>query len=153
MKRVYSPNNEIDLAFIKGILDGEGISYFVLNDHFGSLQIGPQIPLYNQRAVMVDEVDEKKAKELIEDYLSSIQSEVTEKVSSYSLGEKIRMFAEISLFGWIMPGKPWGMARGFRRRDTASLIICSAIVISMFLAILWFAYLGGKSDVKVIPNH
>jgi hypothetical protein len=45
MKKVYSPQNEVDLSLIRSFLDGAGIRYFVHNDHFGSLRIGPVIEL------------------------------------------------------------------------------------------------------------
>lgn len=45
MKKLYSPNNDSELALIKSILDGEGIPYFVHNDHFGTLKVGPKIEL------------------------------------------------------------------------------------------------------------
>ena len=57
MIKVYTPQNEVDLLIIRSFLEGEGIKYFVHNDHFGSLRIGPVIELYNAKTLMVDEVD------------------------------------------------------------------------------------------------
>jgi hypothetical protein len=53
MKKLYKPENEMELCLIKSIFESEGIRYFVLNDYFGSLYIGPQIDLYNARIFMV----------------------------------------------------------------------------------------------------
>ena len=55
MKKLYSPNNDSELALIKSILDGEGIQYFVHNDHFGTLKVGPRIELLNAKTIMVAE--------------------------------------------------------------------------------------------------
>jgi len=55
MKKLYSPNNDSELVLIKSILDGEGIQYFVHNDHFGTLKVGPRIELFNAKTIMVAE--------------------------------------------------------------------------------------------------
>ena len=57
MIKLYSPQTEVDLALIRSILESEGIYFFVHNDHFGSLRIGPSIPLYNEKTFMVNEND------------------------------------------------------------------------------------------------
>ncbi len=49
MIKLYSPLSEVDLALIRGILEGDNISFYVHNDHFGSLRIGPAIKLYNAK--------------------------------------------------------------------------------------------------------
>jgi hypothetical protein len=49
MVKVYSPKGEIDLLMIRSFLEGDGISCFIHNDHFGSLRIGPIIELYKER--------------------------------------------------------------------------------------------------------
>src|ERR1700688_2776744 len=75
MINIYIPGNEVELAFIKGILDGEHIPYFVRSDYFGSMKVGPQIPFYNQKAVLVDERYAKRASELVNDFLEKIHAE------------------------------------------------------------------------------
>ena len=52
MKKLYSPKNDAELAVIRSILDGEGIQYFVHNDHFGTLQVGPPIDLFTNRRLI-----------------------------------------------------------------------------------------------------
>jgi hypothetical protein len=53
MINLYSPNNEMELAMIKSILDAEDINYFVRNDNFGSMEVGPQIPLLNKKMILL----------------------------------------------------------------------------------------------------
>ena len=65
MKKLYSPENDSELAIIRSILDGEGIQYFVHNDHFGTLQVGPQIDLFNAKTIMVSEDQYERAKEIV----------------------------------------------------------------------------------------
>ena len=102
MKKLYSPKNEVELSLIKSIFDGEGIPYFVHNDHFGSLKIGPRISLFNEKTIMVDEKYFDHAKEIIEDFIQNVKSS---RSTEYSIFDKIRMVIEVFLFGWIMPGK------------------------------------------------
>lgn len=75
MIKLYKPENEVELSIIKSILESENITYFVHNDHFGSLMIGPQIDLYNARMIMVNEEYYERAKELIADFLNNIRKE------------------------------------------------------------------------------
>ncbi|MFH0764511.1 MAG: DUF2007 domain-containing protein, partial [Candidatus Omnitrophota bacterium] len=93
MIRVYSPRDEVELALIRSLLKSEGIQYFVHNDNFGSLNIGPKIELYNTKAVMVDEKDAERARELISDYLRTTKEGAAPE-QKYSLGDRIRMTLE-----------------------------------------------------------
>ena len=52
---LYSPQNEVELALLKSILESEHISYFVRNDNFGSLEVGPRIGLYNGKMIQVED--------------------------------------------------------------------------------------------------
>ncbi len=103
MVDLYSPSNEGELALIKSILDAEGINYFVKNDNFGSMEVGPRIELFNNKTVTVQSDQCERASELIKDYLA--QTAVAVEDEKYSLFDKIRMFVELLLFGWMMPGK------------------------------------------------
>lgn len=110
MIKLYSPQTEVDLALILSVLEGDGITFFVHNDHFGSLRIGPSIPLYNEKTIMVNEKDFSRASELISDYLKNTRSSYNSKPDStfkseYSLFDKIRVIIEFFLFSWIIPGK------------------------------------------------
>ena len=105
MKNLYCPRNEVELALIKSIFEGEGIHYFVHNDHFGSLEIGPQIELYNAKMIMVHEDQYERAKDILSDFLSNIAEDSADSKPQYSLSDKIRMIIETILFTWFIPGK------------------------------------------------
>jgi hypothetical protein len=105
MVKLYSPNNEVELAMIKSILDAEEINYFVQNDNFGSLEVGPQIALFNRRMIMVQDDQHERASELIKDYVHATTPKEDESERRYSLFDKIRMAIEVLLFGWLMPGQ------------------------------------------------
>jgi len=49
MIKLYSPHDLAELALIESILEEENIPYFIYNNHFGSLEIGPQIDMYNKK--------------------------------------------------------------------------------------------------------
>ena len=94
MKKLYSPNNDSELALIKSIIDGEGIQYFVHNDHFGTLKVGPRIELLNAKTIMVAEKHYEVSKEIIDDFLKNIQEASENTKSEYSIRDKIRMAIE-----------------------------------------------------------
>jgi hypothetical protein len=105
---LYSPDNEIELALIKGLLEGASIPFYVQNDHFGSLYIGPQIRLFNRKMVMVAPEYEAAAKEVLDDFLRHQQTRPEPPAGQEpkaSLPDKIRMFLEVLLFFWVVPGK------------------------------------------------
>ena len=105
MRKLYRPRNEVELTFIKSIFDGENIPYFVHNDNFGSLQIGPQIDLFNAKTIMVDEACYDRAKDLITDFLNNMDDDTEPAKATYSLADRIRMVLEALVFGWFVPGK------------------------------------------------
>lgn len=105
MINLYSPNSEMELAMIKSLLDAEEINYFVKNDNFGSMEVGPQIALFNKKMIMVQDNQHERSSELINDYLKNTAQKEDEPRQVYSLFDKIRMAIEILLFGWLMPGK------------------------------------------------
>ena len=105
MIELYSPENETELVLIKSILDGEGIEYHVRNDHFGSMEIGPRIELFNAKTILVREGHHDRAKEVISDFLNTTALKTKEKPPNYSLSDKIRMIFEVILFNWVMPGR------------------------------------------------
>ena len=105
MIELYSPANEVELALLKSVLDAEEINYFVRNDNFGSLEIGPKIELFNKKMIVVQDDQYEKAKELLADYLSTTENEVEQPEKKYSMSDFIRMGIEFLMFGWIMPGR------------------------------------------------
>ena len=89
---------------IRGILETENIHYFIHNDHFGSMRVGPQIELFNKKSIMVAAEHVERANELIASFLE-IQPNQEEVQEQYSLGQKLRMVLETLIFGWFIPGK------------------------------------------------
>lgn len=71
MIKLFSPANEAELALIRGLLDAEGIPYFVQNDHFGSLWAGPWVD-FNAKTVFVPEAYADQASRLVHDALGEI---------------------------------------------------------------------------------
>lgn len=102
---LYSPKNEVELALLKSILDAERISYFVRNDKFGSLEVGPRIGLFNAKMIEVQKDQYERAKELLTDYSEKTREDVKEPSKKYSMLDKLRMMLEFLFFGWIMPGR------------------------------------------------
>jgi len=150
MVNIYIPDNEIELAFIKGILDGEHIPYFVRSDHFGTMLVGLQIPMYNQKAVLVDERYAKRASELIKDFLEKIRAEDETTIGPrYSLVEKLRMFVETFAFGWTVPRK--GLSKSFPKTDVVPIFVSTAFVIAALLLLNWF--LKGFADFYKQNNY
>lgn len=105
MVNLYSPNSEMELAMIKSLLDAEEVNYFVKNENFGSMEVGPQIALFNKKMITVQDSQHERASELINDYLNKTACKADEPGQVYSLFDKIRMAIEVLLFGWLMPGK------------------------------------------------
>jgi len=108
---LYSPNDELELSMIRGLLDTNDIRYFVLNDYFGSMRVGPQIDLVNKKTIMVTPEDHARAKEVISNFLEGrIDDEGGE--TRFTAGQKLRMIVEALLFTWFIPGR--------KRRKTKS---------------------------------
>ncbi len=102
---LYSPTTEPEMALIKSILEEDNIYYFVRNEVFGSMEVGPRVDLFNKKTIMVKNDDYQRASELIADFLAEIAEQKSDAGAQYSLGDKIRMAIEALLFGWFMPGK------------------------------------------------
>ena len=106
MIKLYSPRDLAELTLIESILEGENIPYFIHNDHFGSLEVGPQIDIYNKKTIMVNEEYLERARELLQDFLASTKEDTTTR-PSYPIFDKIRMAFEALFFGWFIPGRHW----------------------------------------------
>ena len=70
MRKIFTPENEVDLALVRGLLEEAGIRYFVHNDHFGSLHVGLMVPLLSQKTIMVAPEDEGRAREIVAAFLA-----------------------------------------------------------------------------------
>jgi hypothetical protein len=64
MVKLAELHDEGQLALLKSLLDGNGILYFIQNEHFGSLYPGSASPL-NTRVVMVPEAELGRAGTLL----------------------------------------------------------------------------------------
>jgi len=104
MIKIYSPTDELELAMIRGVLDTEGIHYFVHNDHFGSMRVGPQIELLNKKTIMISPEDAELAKTIISDFLNRELPEETIE-EKYTASQKLRMILETLVFGWFIPAR------------------------------------------------
>ncbi|MDH3998152.1 MAG: DUF2007 domain-containing protein [Desulfuromonadales bacterium] len=109
MIKLYTPEDDVQLAMLKGIFESESIHFFVLNDNFGSMRPGLRIALYNKKTIMVHKQDHARAQELLRDFLVNIEcveeAEAGVELAEYSLFDKCRMVVEFLLFGWAMKGK------------------------------------------------
>ena len=100
MIKLYSPRNQAELALIESILEEDNIPYFIHNNHFGSLEIGPLIDIYNKKTIMIEEAHEERARELLQSFLADAAT-----IPPYSIFDKIRMAFETLFFGWFIPGR------------------------------------------------
>jgi hypothetical protein len=115
MIKLYSPRDAIELAPVESILEGENIPYFIHNDHFGSLEVGPQIDIFNKKTVMVNEEYEERARELLHDFFETTKENTT-TMPSYSISDKMRMILEALFFNWFVPGRPWKKKRNKKEK-------------------------------------
>ena len=111
MKVLCHPRTSSELAVVESLLTAEKLPYFVHNEHFGGLEIGPSIPLLNERAVLVDDEDFERATALVA--APPLQAEARERGSSVPVLSKVRMVLEVLLLGWLLPAQR-------RRRDGGS---------------------------------
>ena len=102
MRALCSPRSASDLAIVESLLRAEGITFFVHNEHFGAMEIGPSIPLVNERTVLVAEEDYDRAAEVVARPTDSCEeAPVRRPVSVFA---KLRMLLEVLAFVWIVPG-------------------------------------------------
>ena len=69
MKKLYIPNNESELTIIRSLLDSANIKYYIRNEYFGSLYIGPAIGSFNSKPIFVHEDHYKEAKEILSELI------------------------------------------------------------------------------------
>jgi hypothetical protein len=108
MQKIFTPENEIELIMVKGLLEAAQIPFYVQNDHFGGLYIGPQIQHFNQRAIMVAPEYAVRSKEIIAEFIATqqqVKPESSAQVERSPLLEKLRLLGEALLFCWIVPRK------------------------------------------------
>jgi hypothetical protein len=103
MKSIYKPRSQVELLMIKSVLVSEGIPFNVINDEFGSLEVGPQIGLFNERIIQVPEADADRAIELIQDFTTQTSS--VAPVENYSFYGKVFSIAKKWVLKLIRPEK------------------------------------------------
>ncbi|WP_176360043.1 DUF2007 domain-containing protein [Desulfosediminicola ganghwensis] len=103
MIKIYNPENEFDLIFIKSILMSENVNFYVHNDFFGSLRLGPPIELFNQKTIYVINEDVEKANELIEIYLENSYNNDGYYDEEEKLKVKLSVIIEFLIFRWFVP--------------------------------------------------
>jgi hypothetical protein len=101
----FSPNDGVELSMIRGLLESEGVNFYVQNDRSGSMEVGPRIDLINKKTVMVAPEDADRARHIITEFLESSIPEETGVVHQYTFGQKCRMILEAVLLCWFIPGR------------------------------------------------
>ncbi len=102
VKALCSPRSASELAVIESLLRAEGLQYFIHNNHFGALEVGPTIPLVNERTVFVADEAYERAASLIAQPVRPAGA--TSSRSHVSPLGKVRMLLEVLAFGWLFPG-------------------------------------------------
>jgi hypothetical protein len=105
MIELYSPRNEGELMLLKSIFQAAGIRFFVHNDAFGSLTVGPRIDRYNQKRIFIADADYRDAQELLQEFLVKTRDGREASPRPLPVREKIRLVVEFLVFGWIVPGR------------------------------------------------
>jgi hypothetical protein len=105
MTELYSPRSESELLVLRSVFDAAGLHYFVKNDLFGSLAVGPQIDHYNRKTVYVAAEDLDEARLLVLEFLERTAEPADLPREPLGLKDVLRMTVELLLFGWFMPGR------------------------------------------------
>ncbi len=102
---LYSPETEAQLLLLRSVLDDAGIYYFVKNDVFGSLALGPRIDHYNRKTVYVHPAEADDAQALLGEFLDKTALDDPAPAEDLRLTDVLRMVLEVLVFGWFMPGR------------------------------------------------
>ena len=94
------PRSPIELEIVRSLLESEGIDHFVHNEAFGSLYVGPMIPLFNEQIVMVPRSSLRHARALVAEPPADADEPEDDELTPL---EKLRMTLEVFFFGWIVP--------------------------------------------------
>jgi len=104
MIKIATPMNEAELITLRSLLEAEGIQYFVHNDNFGTMLVGPLISLYNAKAIMVPDEFAGRAREIVAELR---RPEATNIESTPGFLDRVRMVFEAVVFSWFVPGRRW----------------------------------------------
>ena len=72
MTRLLTPRDENELMMLRSVLECEGITYQIQNEHFGGLYPGLNIFALNERIIFVDESDYERAWVVARDFLKAV---------------------------------------------------------------------------------
>ena len=102
---LFSPRSEAELLLLRSVFDDAGIYFFVKNDAFGSLAVGPQIEHYNRKTIYVRPEELEEARALLEEFLDKTALGDPAGHEDLRLTDVLRMVLELLVFGWFMPGR------------------------------------------------
>lgn len=99
MKKVYTPRDESELAVIRSILDSAEIPYYIKNEHFGSLYIGPAMGGFNSKPIFVSEEYVEQTKELLSNFINNTEGKMETSKNNVSFLNRIVVILEFISFG------------------------------------------------------
>jgi len=73
MTKLLTPHDENELMMLRSLLEAEGITYHIQNEHFGGLYPGLNIFAQNERVILVDESDYDRARVVACDFLKAME--------------------------------------------------------------------------------
>lgn len=85
-----------ELRLIEMELEAQGVPYFVVGRHFGSLYPGVQVPWYNERSVRVAASHMAEAEEVVR-HVRSYYEPAAVNLTGRS---KLRILCEVVIAGW-----------------------------------------------------
>ena len=92
--------DDMEVLFLRALLQSEDIHFAIVGEHFGSLYPGVQIASYNERRFLVPFEEYERAAALIAEH-RAVYDPV---ISDLSVGARVRIFIEGLVFGWCVPG-------------------------------------------------
>ena len=107
MEKIFDPQNEAELAVVKSLFEAEGIQYFVQNDNFGSILVGPQISNYNVKTILVPGEYADRARDIV----AELRKRDTRIESTTTFADRLRMIFETAIFSWFVPGRHRGKSK------------------------------------------
>lgn len=99
-----SPRTPAEEAVLISLLAGEGIFFTVSNDVFGSLKVGPVIPLYNEKTILVPEDELERSRALI---APPDEDPARTPESAVDWWDRLRVLLEVLVFNWVIPTPRW----------------------------------------------
>ena len=94
------PIDNVEHLLLCSALEAADIPYFVVGEYIGGLYPGIQVPWYNERSIRVPDPCMDAGLEVVQ-YIRSTYSPTGENLTTPS---KCRLFLELVLFGWGIPG-------------------------------------------------